>query len=95
MGRVDKNFETEVLTRLARIETEVLTRLARIETKLEDYDNIKTKAEEARAKAYINERRINEIEEKQKWLSRTIWGAVITGLVAIVMAFFKLGIGID
>ena len=79
----DKSFEAEVLTRLTRIET-----------KLDDYDNIKTKAEEARAKAYTNERRIIELEEKNKWLSKTILGAIITGLVAIVMTFIKLGMGI-
>lgn len=76
-------------------ETEVLTRLARIETKLDDYDNIRTKAEEARAKAYSNERRINEIEEKTKWLARTITGAIITGVVSIIVIFIKLGLGIN
>ena len=80
----DKSFETEVLTRLTRIET-----------KLDDYDSTKTKAEEARAKAYTNERRINELEEKNKWLSKTILGAIITGLVAIGMTFLKLGMGIN
>ena len=79
----DKDFETEVLTRLARIET-----------KLDDYDNIKTKAEEARAKSYQNERRINEIEDKQKWLSKTILGAIITGIVSIGLIFLKIGLGV-
>lgn len=80
---MDKDFETEVLTRLARIET-----------KLDDYDNIKTKAEEARAKAYSNERRLIEIEDKTKWLSRTITGAIITGIISIIVIFIKLGLGI-
>ena len=44
---MDKDFEKEVLERLTRIET-----------KLDDYDNIKTKAEEARSKAYSNEARM-------------------------------------
>lgn len=81
---MDKDFETEVLTRLARIET-----------KLDDYDNIKTKAEEARAKSYENERRIKNIEDKNKWLSTTIWGAIIVGLVGIVTTFLRLGIGVE
>ena len=41
---MDKDFETEVLTRLARIET-----------KLDDYDNLKNKVEETRAKSFSNE----------------------------------------
>lgn len=81
---MDKDFETEVLTRLARIET-----------KLDDYDNIRQKAEEARAKAYQNERRINEIDDKQKWLERTTIGAIITGIISIIFIFIKLGLGIN
>ena len=76
-------------------ETEVLTRLTRIETKLDDYDNTKTKAEEARAKAYTNERRIDEIEDKTKWLQRTIIGALITGAIGILFVFFKIGLGVN
>lgn len=75
-------------------ENEVLTRLTRIETKLDDYDNLKTKAEETRAKAYSNERRINEIEDKLKWITRTITGAIITGIISIAIIFLKLGMGI-
>lgn len=81
---MDKDFETEVLTRLARIET-----------KLDDYDNIRQKAEEARAKAYQNERRINEIDDKQKWLERTTIGAIITGIISIIFIIIKLGLGIE
>lgn len=75
-------------------EKEILERLIRIETKLDDYDSTKTKVEEARNKAYSNERRINEIEDKLKWLSRTIAGACITGILAIVFIFLKMGLNI-
>ncbi len=70
-------------------EKEVLERLTRIETKLDDYDNTKTKVEEARAKAYTNERRINDLEEKIKWLVRAIIGAVITGGIGVLYAKIK------
>ena len=80
---MDKDFESEVLTRLARIET-----------KLDDYDSLKTKVEETRAKSSSNERRINEIEDKTKWITRTIVGAIITGAVSIVLIFLKLGLNI-
>ena len=76
-------------------EKEVLERLARIETKLDDYDNIKTKVEEARAKAYSNEARIDKIEDNTKWLSRTVVGALITGGIAIIFIVVKLGLGIN
>ena len=76
-------------------EKEVLERLTRIETKLDDYDSIRTKAEEARAKAYANERRINNIEEKQQWLSRTTLGAIIAGAIGILFIIIKIGLGIN
>ena len=81
---MDKDFETEVLTRLARLET-----------KVDDYNGIKTKVEETRAKTYSNERRINEIEDKLRWLEKTIIGSIITGTIAIVLIFLKIGLGIN
>ena len=81
---MDKEFEKEILERLIRIET-----------KLDDYDSIKTKVEENKSKAYSNERRINEIEDKNKWLERTTIGAIITGGIAIIFIIIKLGLGIN
>ena len=75
-------------------QTEVLTRLTRIETKLDDYDNIKIKTDEASTKTIQNEKRIQELEDRQKWLSRTIVGAFITGGIAILFLFVRLGMGI-
>ena len=75
-------------------EKEILERLIRIETKIDDYENTKTKVEEARSKAYSNERRINEIEDKFKWLSRTATGAIITGAIAIIYTVLKIGLHI-
>lgn len=76
-------------------ETEVLTRLARLETKVDDYNGIKNKVEETRAKAFSNERRIDELEDKIKWLSRTITGAIITGGISIIAILVKIGLGIN
>lgn len=73
---------------------EVLSRLTRIETKLDDYDTNKKESEKARAKVESNERRINELEDKIKWLSRTTVGALITGGVAILFCFLKIGLNI-
>lgn len=75
-------------------EKEILERLIRIETKIDDYESTKTKVEEARAKAYSNERRINDIEDKLKWITRTTTGALITGGLAIIYAILKIGLKI-
>jgi len=75
-------------------ETEVLSRLAVIESKLDDYNNIKTKSEEAYTKSKENEKDIDEINDKIKWLSRTVAAALISGVVGIVFILVKLGMGI-
>lgn len=56
---------------------EVLARLTKIETKLDDYI----------------EKRITDIEEKLRWITRTTVGAIITGLVTIIFVFLQHGIG--
>lgn len=76
-------------------QTEVLARLVRIETKLDDYDSMKTKVEETRARAVSNEIKINEIDEKQKWIERTTIGAILVGAVNLIFIFIKLGLGIN
>lgn len=75
-------------------ETEVLSRLAVIESKLDDYNNIKTKAEDAFVRSKENQKDIEEIQEKIKWLSRTVVGALITGLIGILIVFVKMGMGL-
>ena len=79
----NKNFETEVLTRLTIIET-----------KLDDYNRIKEKTDEAYSLYKENEKEIIEIKDKIKWISRTIVGAIITGIIAIVFLLIQMGAGI-
>lgn len=76
-------------------ETEVLSRLAVIESKLDDYNNIKQKTEEAYSKSRANEKDIQEINDKIKWLSRAIAGAIIAGIIGIVFIVIKMGLGIN
>ena len=59
-------------------EVEVLSRLTKIETKLDDYI----------------EKRITDIEDKIKWISRTTIGAIITGVIAIAFLIIQYGMGI-
>lgn len=75
-------------------EREVLERLTKIETKLDDYGNMREKTEEAYSLSKQNEKDIEEINEKIKWLSRTIVGALITGVIGIVIILIKMGMGI-
>jgi len=71
-------------------EREVLERLARIETKLDDYDGIKSKAENGFTLAKSNEKDIKELQDKLTWVSRTLIGALLTGGIGLVFAFLKM-----
>lgn len=75
-------------------ETEVLTRLAVIESKLDDYKDIKDKAEKAFTLSLDNEKEINELKDKSRWLSRTLIGAILTAIVSIVFIYLKIGLGL-
>ena len=57
-----------------------------IETKLDDYNSTKDKAEEAFVKSTQNEKDIDEIKDKIKWLARTI-GVALIGLIVEVIVF--------
>lgn len=75
-------------------EREVLERLAKIETKIDDYTNIKDKTEEAHTLSRENRKDIDEINDKLKWITRTIAGTIITGLIGILILFLKIGMGL-
>lgn len=70
-------------------EREVLDRLTRIETKIEDYNNIKEKTEEAYVKSRANEKDIAEINDKIKWITRLVAGAIITGVIGVIFALIQ------
>lgn len=74
-------------------EKEVITRLTKIETKLDDYSKNKEKTDEAYNLSKENEKKIADINERIKWITRTIIGAIITGVIGIGIAVFKNGIG--
>lgn len=75
-------------------EKEVLERLTKIETKLDDYTGIKTKAEEGYALSKTNEKEINRINDKLQWITRTLVGAIITGIITLLVAYLKFVIKI-
>lgn len=71
-------------------ERDVLDRLTKIETKLDDYNSIKTKVDESHVLSSTNKKDIEELQDKIKWLSRTIAGAIITALIGVLFALIKL-----
>lgn len=75
-------------------EREVLERLTKIETKLDDYGNLREKTEEAHSLSKENAKDIEDINDKIKWLSRTITGAIIAGIVGIVFMIIQMNIGV-
>ena len=72
-----------------KFEIEVLTRLTKIETLLEDFKGVELKCNEAYMLSRDNKKRLDKIEDNSKWLFRTTIGAVLTGLIAIVLNFIK------
>lgn len=74
-------------------ENEVLTRLTKIETKLDDYSKNKERTDEAYNLSKENEKDIADINEKIKWITRTIAGAVIAGIIGIAISLVKIGAG--
>jgi hypothetical protein len=72
-----------------KFEIEVLQRLTKIETMLQDFKGVENKSIEAYNLSLQNKQRIDKIEDNNKWLFRTAVGAVITGLIAIILSFIK------
>lgn len=72
-----------------KFEIEVIARLTKIETMLRDFEGVETKSQEAYNLAKENKRRLDKIEDNNKWLFRTTVGAVLTGLIGIVLNFIK------
>lgn len=80
---MDKNFEIEVLTRLAVIES-----------KLDTYKTIEEKSEVAFTTSQQNQKDIAKLQDNNKWLFRTTVGACIVSVIELLIMFFKLGIGV-
>ncbi|HID0768524.1 TPA: hemolysin XhlA family protein, partial [Clostridium botulinum] len=71
----------------SNIQQEILERIVRIETKIDGYNSTREKADIAYNKACQNEKDIAEMKDNQKWLWRTIAGAIILGILGAVIKF--------
>lgn len=86
---------------------EILERLTKIEAKLDGYNDAKRKTYENEKELIklkadvealkkdngIQNAEIADLKDKNKWLFRTVAGAIITGLVGICIAFISMGVG--
>lgn len=79
---MEKNFEIEVLTRLAVIES-----------KLDTYKTIEEKSEVAFTTSQQNKKDIEKLQDNNKWLFRTVLGACIVSAIELLVMIFKFGIG--
>lgn len=82
-------------------EREVLNRLTKIEVKLDSFDA-------AKKQTYQNEndiiqlreegknllKRVENLEDSNKWISRTIVAAIITAIVGFIFVFIRMGAGV-
>lgn len=78
------------------IQSEILERLVRLETKLDNYNGLREKIDSTSQKTEIQEEiikqmdnRIIKIEDTQKWLWRTIAGALIISFLATYIIWVK------
>lgn len=70
-------------------EIEVLQRLTKIETMLENFKGVEEKSIQAYNLSMSNKQRLDKIEDNNKWLFRTSVGAIITGLIGIILSLIK------
>ena len=80
---VEKDFETEVLTRLAVIES-----------KIDDYKSLKEKTDDAYNLSKNNSKRLDKLEDKNTWAFRTSVGAIITSVIGFVFYLIQNGMGV-
>lgn len=73
---------------------DVLTQLAVINSKLDGYPETKKMASEADVRSKQNEKDIQEIQDRNKWILRTSVGAIITSLISLLFLYAKLGLGV-
>lgn len=72
-----------------KFEIEVLTRLTKIETMLEDFKGVESKSTQAYELSQRNKDRLDKIEDNIRWLFRTSIGAIIAGLVSLLLAWVR------
>ena len=82
-------------------EREVLDRLKTIEVKLDSYEKIKEQVHanerqiiKIKENTDTQQKQIDELRERNKWLARAVVGAVITAFIGFIFMYIKIGSGI-
>lgn len=77
-----------------RVLSEIRERVVRLETKIDAMTDVRTTAEEAKEKAQealqsarSAHHRIDEIADNQRWLWRTVVGAILAGAITAFIKF--------
>lgn len=89
---MDEN--AQVRKELNDFKVEVLTQLAVINSKLDGYPETKKIAFDANTRSIQNEKDIQEIQDRNKWILRTSVGAIITSLISLLFLLAKSGLGV-
>lgn len=66
---------------------EILQRLTRVETKLDMMNSAREIASEAQQSSKAAHKRLDSMEDNQKWLWRTVMGAMLVGLINLAFKF--------
>jgi len=66
---------------------EILERIVRIETKIDGYNSLREKLDTTSQITHSNKEDILELKDSQKWLSRTVVGAVIVSIISMLIKF--------
>ena len=82
-------------------EREVLDRLKTIEVKLDSYEKIKEQVYanqmqiiKIQENTDTQQKQIEELRDRNKWLARAVVGAVITAFIGFIFMYIKIGAGI-
>lgn len=87
----------QLLDKLSNALDDVKERLIRIEENVKDVKNIKTDVEELKvkyasmdAKASSAHKRLDNVENNQTWLWRTVIGGLIAGAIGLLFFVFQM-----
>lgn len=84
MENMEKNFETEILTRLVVIES-----------KLDGLPELKRTVYANENRSIQNEKDINVIKDNNKWAFRTSVGAIITSAITLIYLIIQIGLALN
>ena len=77
-----------------KFEVEVIERLTKIESKLDGYKEIERISRESDNRSKQNERRIDTLEDRNKWLARVAVGAIIGEIIGVGFMLVQMGLGV-